>query len=59
MDEIMHPFAAEDHIAEKVIEMADRVNVMDLACPGTEAKWAFEMDDVEYEVIVKVVKRLT
>lgn len=46
----------EDAIAIglKVVEMAERVRTMHLACPGSVAKWAFEMDDTRYVVRLSV-----
>lgn len=41
-------------IAGKIVEMADRVRVLDLACPGAVASWAFEMDGVRYVVKVAI-----
>lgn len=41
----------------KVVEMADRVRVMDSACPGAEAKSGFKIDGVHYELVVRVSKK--
>lgn len=41
-------------IAEKVIEMAERVRRMNKAVPGTVAKWVFELDDERFDVAVTV-----
>lgn len=46
----------EDLIAvgTKVIEMADRVKVMNAACPGAVASWGFEENGTRYMVKVTV-----
>lgn len=44
-------------IGGKVVEMADRVRVAHRVAPGAEAHWAFEMDDVRYDVRVTVAGR--
>ena len=47
-------FEAAGEIGAKVIEMADRVKVVHAACPGSQAKWFFTIDDQRFEVTVKV-----
>lgn len=37
-------------IGMKVVEMADRLRVMDAACPGAKASWGFEMDGQRFEL---------
>lgn len=46
-------------MALKLTEMAERVKSMDRICPGTQAKWAFKMDDTLFEVFVVVAKNVT
>jgi hypothetical protein len=43
-------------IGFKVAEMADRLKDVDAAMPGSQAVFGFELDDVAYEIIVKVKK---
>ncbi len=43
-------------IGRKIVEAADRLKVMHAVAPGAVAKWAFEMDDVRYEVAISVAK---
>lgn len=45
-------------IGSKVVEMADRIKVMHLACPGTHASWHFEVDGQRYRVRVDVAAPL-
>lgn len=47
-------FEDQDEIASKIIEMADRVKVMHSVMPGAQATWVFELDDIEYRVVVSV-----
>lgn len=42
------------HIADKVIELADRVKVISALAPGAEASWLFELDDTRFELVVRV-----
>lgn len=37
-------------IGTKVVEMADRLQEMNAACPGAVARWGFEMDGVRFEL---------
>lgn len=37
-------------IGLKIVEMADRLKPMNAVIPGTEATWAFEMDDHRFVV---------
>lgn len=41
-------------IGAKIIEMADRVRPVAKVTPGVEAHYSFKMDDVAYDVVVKV-----
>lgn len=41
-------------IGFKVVEMADRVRVVDKVTPGAQAKWGFEIDDIAYDVVITV-----
>ena len=41
-------------LGAKIVGMADRVRAMDMACPGAQARWHFEMDDVRYRVVLSV-----
>ena len=50
-------FDAACAIGEKLIEMADRLKPVDGVVPGSQAKWAFEMDDVRYGVVMAVARR--
>ena len=47
-----------DEVADKIIEMADRLKIVDLTCPGAVATWAFELDDIVFKVSMSVEKRL-
>lgn len=40
-------------IGFKIVEMAERVAKMEPIMPGSQAAWAFEIDDVRYEVFVR------
>ena len=42
-------------LGKKIVEMADRARVMNMAAPGASARWHFEMDDVRYRVQLSVV----
>lgn len=46
----------EIDIGEKIIEMADVAREADVKVPGAQATWGFEMDDVQYRVVVTVVR---
>lgn len=41
-------------IGYKVAEMAERLKVADKIVPGSQAAWAFEVDDLRFSVTVKV-----
>lgn len=43
-------------IGFKVAEMADRLKDVDAAMPGAQAVFGFELDDVAYEITVKIKK---
>jgi hypothetical protein len=43
-------------VGSKVIEAAERVLAADRIVPGAAAVWPFEMDDVRFEVTVKVAR---
>lgn len=45
-------------VGEKVVEMCERVGNLHKIAPGVEAKWAIGVEDVEYEVIVRVKRKV-
>lgn len=47
-------FSEAADIGFKVAEMAERVQRMHALVPGSQASWAFEMDDVRFRVRVTV-----
>lgn len=59
-DELFDDLYTQDEAAvrvgKKVIEMADRITDVALACPGSEAKWKFEIDGRAYQVVVTLVE---
>lgn len=54
MSELFEWQAAE-RIGEKVLEMADRLSEMAAIIPGAEMKWRLEIDDAEYECVMRRV----
>lgn len=49
----------EDAIAIglKIVEMADRLKPMHAVLPGTEATWAFQMDDQRFVVTMTMAPK--
>lgn len=41
-------------LGETLIEMADRVSTAHVCCPGAQASYGFEIDDVRFKVVVTV-----
>lgn len=39
-------------IGFKLVEMADRLVDVDAALPGSQAKWAFEIDGKSFDIVV-------
>lgn len=56
-DEADEGFEAE-FLGEKVIEMAERVFVAHKIVPGSNARYVFDMDGVQYEVRVSVLEKV-
>lgn len=42
-------------IGMKVAEMAERLRIAHAVCPGAQAKWRFEADDVRFQIVMTVV----
>lgn len=49
-------FLAEDEIGQIIFDMADRVLAMDKVVSGTVAKYTFEMDGDQFEIVMRVKK---
>ena len=54
MSEEALPFREAEFLGGKLIEMADRLLPVDKVMPGSQAKYAFEMDDVTFDVVLTV-----
>ena len=39
-------------IGEKIVEMADRLKVVALACPGAKATWGLDIDGTLFQITV-------
>lgn len=48
------PFMEAEFLGGKLIEMAERLLPVDKVMPGCQAKYAFEMDDVTFDVVLTV-----
>lgn len=53
-DDLLDDFDAALAVGRKVIEMAERVVPVDKAAPGAVAAWGFTLEDVTFDVTVKV-----
>ena len=53
-DDLCSDFEAAYRVGSKVIEAAERVAEMHKIVPGSRATWGFTIDDVRFEVTIKV-----
>lgn len=53
-DESSVSFEDAASLGFRIVEMAERLRRMNNILPGSQAKWAFEMDDVRFEVLLTV-----
>lgn len=44
-------------IGFKIVEMADRVKIGNKHTPGAQARWAFEVDDDRFDVVVSLAPK--
>lgn len=54
MDDALLSIGDAASIGFRIVDMADRVKVGSKIVPGMQAKWAFDMDGVRYDVVVQV-----
>lgn len=52
-DDDMLGWSDAHQIGEKIVEMCDRVRKIDPVVPGAQAKWGIEIDDIQFEIIVR------
>lgn len=52
MEQDLTEYAAALVIGEKIIEMADRLARVHAIAPGAQGRWAFDMDDKRFIVVV-------
>ncbi|WP_068087460.1 hypothetical protein [Polycladidibacter stylochi] len=44
-----------DQMGQLMLEAVDRLKVVDDLCPGSQAKWSFELDGITFQACISVL----